>query len=449
MFQSLSDKLTNVLKNLGRQGALTEADVTAALREIRIALLEADVALPVVKTFIEKVKEKAIGQKVIESISPAQLVTKIVYDELVEVLGSEATALNLATTPPAVIMMVGLQGSGKTTSSAKLAKYLKDKLKKKVLLASLDIYRPAAQEQLEVLSHTINGHSLPIVKGQKPLEIADRALKAAKLEGYDVLILDTAGRLHIDEPLMEELNQIKNLTHPIETLLVVDAMTGQDALNVGKTFHDRLNLTGIILTRLDGDARGGVALSMRHVTGCPLKFMGVGEKVEALEVFHPDRVAGRILDQGDVVSLVEKAIETIDKEESERLNRKIEKGSFDLSDMAAQLQQMMKMGGFSGLLSFLPGMGQLKDKLPAKGVDDRLIKKQIAIIQSMTPRERRFYKILNASRKRRIAIGAGTTVQEVNRLLKQFEGTLLMMKRVQKMGKKGFLQNGLKSLFNQ
>ncbi|MEI8320658.1 MAG: signal recognition particle protein [Alphaproteobacteria bacterium] len=448
MFQSLSEKLTNVLKGLGRQGALTEQDVTTALREIRIALLEADVALPVVKNFIEKVKEKAIGQKVVESVSPAHLVTKIVHDELVEVLGSETTELNLATTPPAIIMMVGLQGSGKTTSSAKLAKYIKDKLKKKVLMASLDVYRPAAQEQLEVLAHTIDGHSLPIIKGQGPLDIAERALKAARLEAYDVLILDTAGRLHIDEALMDELVQVKRHVKPIETLLVVDAMTGQDAANIGKAFQDQLSLTGIILTRLDGDARGGAALSIRQVTGCSIKFMGVGEKVDALEVFHPDRVAGRILDQGDIVSLVEKAIETIDKDESERLNRKIEKGSFDLNDMAAQLQQMMKMGGMSGFLNMLPGMGGLKEKMASQQVDDRILKKQIAIIQSMTPKERRFYKVLNGSRRRRIALGSGTTVQEVNRLLKQFEGTLQMMKRVQKMSKKGFLQSGLKNLFN-
>lgn len=448
MFQSLSEKLISTLKNLGRHGALTEEDVSTALREIRIGLLEADVALPVVKNFIQKVKEKATGQKIVESVSPAQLVTKIVHDELIDMLGAETASLNLAVTPPAVIMMVGLQGSGKTTSSAKLAKYLKEKLKKKVLLASLDIYRPAAQEQLSILAQSIGVDCLPIIEGQQPVKIAERAYNAAKLGAHDVLILDTAGRLHIDDVLMQELKDVKALTHPVETFLAVDAMTGQDAAHVGQTFNERLSLTGIIITRLDGDARGGAALSMRETTHCPIKFAGTGEKLDAFEVFHPDRIAGRILDQGDVVSLVEKAIETIDKEESERLNKKIEKGSFDLNDMASQLRQMIKMGGFSGILGMLPGMGQLKEKLSSNTVDDGLIKKQIAIIQSMTPKERRFYKILNASRKRRVAAGSGTTVQEVNRLLKQFEGTLHVMKRVQKMGKKGFLSQSLKGIFN-
>jgi signal recognition particle subunit SRP54 len=447
MFQSLSDRFTKIFSGLQRHGKLTEADVTAALREVRVALLEADVALPVVKDFVEKIREKALGQEVLSSITPTQMVVKIVHDQLVDALGSDTTEINLAVTPPAVILMAGLQGSGKTTTTAKLAKYLHDKKHKKVLVASLDVYRPAAQEQLKILADAIGVASLPIVVGEKPEEITKRALKAAKLESFDVLILDTAGRLHVDEPLMEELKVISKLANPIETLLVVDAMTGQDAVNVAKSFKETIPLTGVILSRLDGDARGGAALSMRHVTGCPIKFIGIGEKPDQLEVFHPNRIAGRILDQGDVVSLVEKAMETIDKTEVDRLNSRIEKGSFDLEDMATQLRQMLKMGGVAGLMKMLPGMGQLKDKLPQGGVDDRAIKRQIAIIQSMTPRERRYWKLLNASRRKRIAAGSGTSVQDINRLLKQFEGMSKMMKQMSSLNKRGLLKDGIKSLF--
>jgi signal recognition particle subunit SRP54 len=447
MFQSLSDRFTKIFSGLQRHGKLTEADVTAALREVRIALLEADVALPVVKDFVEKIREKALGQEVLSSITPTQMVVKIVHDQLVEALGSDATEINLAVSPPAIILVAGLQGSGKTTTTGKLAKYLHEKRHKKVLVASLDVYRPAAQDQLKILADTIGVASLPIVSGEKPEEITKRALKSAKLESFDVLILDTAGRLHVDEPLMEELKAVSKLSNPIETLLVVDAMTGQDAVNVAKSFKEAIPLTGLILSRLDGDARGGAALSMRHIAGCPIKFIGVGEKPDQLEVFHPNRIAGRILDQGDVLSLVEKAMETIDKTEVDRLNSRIEKGSFDLEDMLTQLRQMLKMGGVAGLMKMLPGMGQLKDKLPQGGADDRAIKRQIAIIQSMTPRERRYWKLLNASRRKRIAAGSGTSVQDINRLLKQFEGMSKMMKQMSSLNKRGLLKDGIKSLF--
>lgn len=446
MFESLSQRITSALKALTQKGILTEQDVTAALREIRIALLEADVALPAVKSFIELVRTKALGKEVIETIAPGQLVTKIVYDELVTLLGKETVPLNLNARAPAVILMLGLQGSGKTTSSVKLARYIQEKLRKTAWVASLDVYRPAAQEQLEIFAKESNVSSVPILPQEKPLEILARALEVTARQGADVLILDTAGRLHIDEPLMDELVAIKDKAQPIETLLVLDAMTGQDAAEIGLVFQKKMTLTGVVLTRLDGDARGGAALSIRHVTHAPIKFMGVGEKVGCLEPFHPERIAQRILDKGDVVSLVEKAIETIDKQDAERLNKRIESGSFDLNDMAMQIHQMVKMGGMSGILTMLPGMGSLKEKLSGH-VNDNTLKRQIAIIRSMTSFERKSHKVLNASRKRRIAIGSGTTVQEVNRLLKQFEGTLGMMKKVKKMGKRNFLTNGLNGLF--
>lgn len=448
MFQNLADRLSKIFQNLNRHGVLTEQDVGNALREIRIALLEADVALPVVKDFIEKVRVKAIGQNVVQNVMPGQMVVKIVHDELSAMLGGTTVDLNLATTPPAVIMLVGLQGSGKTTSTAKLARYVKEKLRKKVLVASLDVYRPAAQEQLAILARLVDVACLDSVPEEKPEAITKRALKEGRLLGVDVILLDTAGRLHIDTVLMGELVQVTRLASPIETLLVVDAMTGQDALNVAQAFHEQLNLTGVVLTRLDGDSRGGVALSMKHVTGCPIKFVGVGEKADQLEVFHPDRMAGRILDQGDVVGLVEKAMDSLDKQEVDALHRKIEKGSFDLNDMASQLKQMQKMGGIAGFIKMLPGMRQLENKLSQTGVDDRVIKRQIAIIQSMTPRERRYHQLLNASRKKRVAAGSGVTVQDVNRLLKQFEGASKMMRRMTKMGKKGLLRNGMQGLFS-
>lgn len=449
MFQNLGDRLRQVFSSLTSKGALKEADVLLALREIRVALLEADVALPVVKSFVESLQAKATGQAVLESITPGQMVIKIVHDELVALLGSDAASLNLSTTPPAVILMAGLQGSGKTTSTAKLAKWIETKLRKKVMMASLDTYRPAAQEQLKQLGERIAIATLPIIEKEKPLEITKRALKEARLGGYDVLLLDTAGRLHIDEDLMAEIKAIHKESNPIETLLVADAMTGQDAVTVAQSFKDHLPLTGIVLTRLDGDARGGAALSIRQVTGCPIKFVGLGEKVEAFDIFHPDRMADRILDKGDIVSLVEKAAETLDREEAEKLNRKLQKGTFDLSDMASQLQQMLKMGGISELMGLLPGIGSLKDKLPNAKESDKTIRRQIAIVRSMTPKERRYYKLLNASRKKRVAFGAGATVQEVNVLLKQYEGALKMMKKVNKLGKKGLLRQGLGGLFSR
>ncbi len=447
MFENLSDRLGKIFSTLTGKGFLKEEDVTLALREIRVALLEADVALPVVKSLTESIKEKAIGQAVLQSVTPGQMVVKIVHDELIKILGEEVSSLHLATTPPAVLVMVGLQGSGKTTSTAKLAKWIVTKYRKKVLMASLDTYRPAAQEQLKMLGERIGIATLPIVQEEKPLKITQRALKTAKLEGYDVLLLDTAGRLHVDEGLMDEVKAIHALAKPVETLLVADSMTGQDALTVAKSFSEQLALTGIILTRIDGDARGGAALSMRHVTGCPIKFVGLGEKIDQFDTFHPDRIAGRILGMGDVVSLVEKAAETLDKNEAEKLNKKLAKGTFDLNDMASQLRQMMKMGGMAQLMGMMPGLGSVKDKLPNAGESDKVIKRQIAIVGSMTPKERRYHTLLNASRKRRVAEGAGVTVQEVNQLLKQYEGAMKMMKRMNKLDKKGLLRQGLGNFF--
>lgn len=448
MFQTLSDRLGKIFSGLTGKGALKETDVVSALREIRVALLEADVALPVVKSFIESIQEKAIGQAVLESITPGQMVVKIVHDALVELLGGQSTGLALETPPPAIVMMVGLQGSGKTTSTAKLAQWLFKKHRKKVLMASLDIYRPAAQEQLKQLGERTGIATLPIVAEEKPLAIATRAIKDGKLGGYDVIILDTAGRLHVDETLMEEIVTLQSKVNPVETLFVADAMTGQDAVVVAKAFKNHLPLTGIILTRLDGDARGGAALSMRSVTGAPLKFVGTGEKLDEFELFYPERMAGRILNMGDIVSLVEKAAETLDKKEAETLNKKLQKGTFDLNDMASQLRQMLKMGGMSQMMGLLPGLGAMKEKLPDAKVADRSIRRQIAIVSSMTPKERRYYKLLNASRKKRVALGAGVTVQEINQLLKQYEGAMKMMKKVNKLGKKGLLRQGLGGLFS-
>jgi len=440
MFESLGNRLGDVFDRLKKRGALTEDDVSAALREVRIALLEADVALPVVKEFTKSVKEKAIGQEVVRSITPGQMVVKIVHDHLVETLGGQAEPLNLNAEPPVVILMVGLQGSGKTTSTGKIALRLKEKDKKKVLMASLDVYRPAAQDQLRVLGEQIDIATLPIVAKQKPLDIAKRALKVGRTEGYDVVMLDTAGRLSIDDALMMEVAAVRDVAKPTETLLVADAMTGQDAVTTATNFHERVGVTGIVLTRVDGDARGGAALSMRAVTGQPVKLIGVGEKMEAMEPFHPDRIAGRILGMGDVVSLVEKAAETIDKEEAEKLAKKMQKGSFDLDDMAAQLSQMRKMGGMGGLMGLLPGIGKMKKQLSEANLDDKMIKRQEAIISSMTKAERKNIKLLNASQRRRIAVGSGTTVQDVNRLLKQFQQMQSMMKKVGKMNKKDLMR---------
>ncbi len=451
MFESLSNRLSGVFDRLRRRGALSEAEVEAALREIRVALLEADVALPVVKSFVDGVKAKAVGQEVIRSVTPAQMVVKIVHDHLVQTLSGGDTAgaeggVNLNAPAPVVVMMVGLQGSGKTTTTAKLARLLKERQRKKVMMASLDVQRPAAQEQLAVLGRQVSVDTLPFVAGERPVAIAKRAHEAARLQGYDVLMLDTAGRLHIDEALMAEAAAVRDVTHPTETLLVADALTGQDAVNVAKSFAERVGITGIILTRVDGDARGGAALSMRAITGRPIKFVGVGEKLDALEAFQPDRIAGRILGMGDIVGLVEKAAETVEQEEAEKLAAKIQKGSFDLDDLASQLKQLRKMGGMSSLIGMLPGIGKIKKQIDEANIDEKLLKRQEAIISSMTAKERRNPKVLNGSRRRRIAAGSGTTVPEVNRLLKQYQDMSDMMRKAQKLGKKGLMRHGLPGL---
>jgi signal recognition particle subunit SRP54 len=428
MFQSLSDRLSGVFDKLTRRGALTDSDVAEAMREVRRALIEADVALDVVKDFIEKVKAKAVGQEVVRSITPGQMVVKIVNDELVAMLGSEAEPIDLNAAPPVAIMLVGLQGSGKTTTTAKIAKRLTDRERKKVMMASLDTRRPAAQEQLRVLGEQTGIDTLPIIAGQTPQQIAGRALQAAKLGGYDVVMLDTAGRIHIDEALMTETEEIRDIAHPHETLLVADSLTGQDAVNVAKTFDKRIGISGIVLTRADGDARGGAALSMRAVTGKPIKLLGVGEKWDALEDFHPTRVASRILGMGDVVSLVEKAAQTIDVEKAQKIAQKMKKGTFDLDDMAEQLKQMQRIGGMSGVLGMMPGMGKIKSQIADANLDDSILKHQHAIITSMTPHERRNPKVLDAKRKRRIAGGSGTKVEEVNKLIKMHRQMADMMK---------------------
>jgi signal recognition particle subunit SRP54 len=433
MFDSLGDKLGKVFGKLRGKGGLSESDVADAMREIRVALLEADVALPVVKDFIENVKQKAIGHDVIKSVTPGQQVVKIVHDALVEMLGGETQELNFAS-PPCAYLMVGLQGSGKTTTTAKIAKFLTEKQRKKILMASLDVYRPAAQEQLAQLGTQTGVATLPIVAGQKPLEIARRAMDTARKEGFDVVILDTAGRLTIDEEMMAEVEAIQKAMNPVETLLVADAMTGQDAVNTAKIFNERVPVTGIVLTRVDGDARGGAALSMKAVTGKPIKLIGVGEKWDALEPFHPDRIAGRILGMGDVVSLVEKAVETIDRDEAEKMALKFQKGEFDFNDLLSQMNQMKKMGGVGGLVKMLPGLGQMASQLEKANISDDATKKQEAIIRSMTLEERSRPVVLNASRKRRIAAGSGTTVQDINKLYKQLQDMQTVMKRMKKMG---------------
>lgn len=446
MFDSLTGRLSDVFDRLRKRGALSEADVDAALRDVRVALLEADVALSVVRDFIAKAKADAIGENVLRSVTPGQMVIKVVNDALIEMLGGEAEELNMMAVPPVGIMLVGLQGSGKTTTAAKIGLRLQTRDRKKVMMASLDTQRPAAQEQLKILGEQAEVATLPVIPGQGPVDIAKRALEAARLGGYDVVLYDTAGRLSIDEALMGEMSQIRTAVDPHETLLVADAMTGQDAVNVAERFHETAGLTGIVLTRVDGDGRGGAALSMRAVTGCPIKLIGVGEKLDELEEFHPERIANRILGMGDVVSLVEKAAETIDQEEAEALAKKIQKGQFDLEDMSKQLQQMRKMGGLSGLMDMLPGAGKMKDQMAKANIDERMIGQQEAIISSMTKKERSRPKLIHASRKRRIAAGSGTTVQDVNKLLKQFQTMSKVMKRMSKMGKKGMMRQGLQGL---
>ena len=438
MFDSLSDRLGSVFERLRGRGALTEADVRAAMREVRVALLEADVALPVARDFVDKVTERAVGQEVIRSVTPGQMVVKIVHDALVETLGSETAELNLDVNPPAVIMMVGLQGSGKTTTTAKLAKRLSERDRKRVLMASLDVARPAAQEQLAVLGRQTNVDTLPIVAGQQPVDIAKRAIQAAKLQAYDIVLLDTAGRLHVDDALMGEMKAVAQASNPTETLLVVDSLTGQDAVNVAKGFAAEVDLTGVVLTRMDGDARGGAALSMRAVTGKPIKFAGVGEALDKLEAFHPDRVAGRILGMGDVVSLVERAAETIEMEDAEKLAAKMAKGKFDLDDLWSQLKQMQRMGGLGALAGMMPGLKGMKGAMD-KAQDSKALVHMEAMLSSMTAKERAKPELVNAKRKIRIAKGSGTTVQEVNKLLKMHQEMSTVMKRLKKMGGLGKL----------
>jgi signal recognition particle subunit SRP54 len=445
MFESLSQRLSAVFDKLTGRGALSEADVTEALREVRVALLEADVALPVVKDFVARVKERAVGQDVVKSVSPGQMVVKIVHDELIATLGTEGVELNLNAVPPAVILMVGLQGSGKTTTSGKLAVRLK-KDRKKVLLASLDVYRPAAQQQLEILARQADVGSLPIIMGEMPVAITKRALDVGRKEGYDVVILDTAGRLHIDQELMAEVAAVRDVAKPVETLLVTDAMIGQDAVTLAREFNEKVGVTGIVLTRVDGDSRGGAALSMRAVTGRPIKFLGMGEKLEALEVFHPDRIAGRILGMGDVVSLVEKAMETVDQEEAEKLAKRIEKGKFDLNDMLSQFKQVEKMGDLKGILGMMPGIGKMAAQLKDAKIDNKMVGRQKAIILSMTAAERKNPDLIKASRKKRIAAGAGVSIQDVNKLLKQHQQMADVMKKVGKLGQKGLMRHGLGGL---
>jgi signal recognition particle subunit SRP54 len=428
MFDSLSERLNGILDRLTRRGALSEADVEAALGEVRRALLEADVALDVARSFTEQVKERAVGVAVIKSVTPGQMVVKIVHDQLIETLGASAQPIDLNAPAPIVIMMVGLQGSGKTTTTAKLAKRLAETAKRKVLMASLDTHRPAAMEQLAVLGRQVGIDTLPVVEGQTPVQIAARGKQAARLGGYDVVLLDTAGRLTLDEALMNEAAEVRRAASPHEVLLVADALTGQDAVNLARAFNERLDLSGIVLTRIDGDGRGGAALSMRAVTGKPIKLIGTGEKLEALEEFHPARIADRILGMGDIVSLVEKAATTIDAEKAARVAEKMRKGAFDLGDLREQLVQMQHMGGMAGLMSMLPGMAKIKSQLAERNLDEKVLKRQMAIIDSMTPQERRNPDVLKASRKRRIAAGSGTKPEDINKLLKMHRTMADVMK---------------------
>ena len=436
MFENLSQRLSGVFEKLTKQGALSEDNVKTALREVRVALLEADVSLNVVRDFVKAVQDKATGQEVTKSVTPGQQVIKIVHDELVHVLAGDNSE-------------PGQLGSGKTTTSAKLAKRLKEKNGKRVLMASLDVNRPAAMEQLAILGMQVGVDTLPIVNGQKPIEIAKRAKQQATLGGYDVYILDTAGRLHIDELLMNEVQTVRDVSTPRETILVVDGLTGQDAVNVAEEFNGKIGISGVVLTRMDGDGRGGAALSMRAVTGKPIKFVGLGEKMEALEEFHPDRVAGRILGMGDIVSLVEKAQDTIETEQQERMLKRFQKGQFSMNDLRTQLEQMMKMGGMEGVMGMMPGMGKMAKKVEEAGFDDKMIKRQVALIQSMTKRERAVPQILQASRKKRIAAGAGQEVSELNKLIKMHRQMADLMKKMGKMGKGGMLKQAMRGMFGK
>jgi signal recognition particle subunit SRP54 len=434
MFESLSDRLGKIFEGLTGRGALNAADVDAALREVRRALLEADVSLEVVKAFVEQVRERAVGDSVIRSVTPGQQVIKIVHDELVKVLGETAVPIDFSTTPPMTVLMVGLQGAGKTTLSAKLAKRMTERQGKKVLMASLDDRRPAAKEQLRVLGEQIGVATLPIIANEKPVDTAKRAQREGKLGGYDVLILDTAGRTHIDDELMAETEAVKAATNPHEILLVADALTGQDAVNLARAFDQRIDITGIVLTRVDGDGRGGAALSMRAATGKPIKLLGTGEKVDALEEFSPSRVADRILGMGDIVGLVEKAAQNVTAEDAAKMAKRLRKGSFDLDDLRGQLLQMKKMGGMGALMGMMPGMGQIKKAMAGANLDDKVFDRQIAVINSMTKAERADPDVLNAKRRIRIAKGSGTRVEDVNKVVKQHRQMADMMKKVGKGG---------------
>ena len=446
MFENLSNRLQDVFSSLKKTGSIDETALDSAMRDIRRALLEADVSLEVVKKFILEVKQKALGQEIIQSISPSQMIIKLVNDELINILGNDTATINIEGKKPASLMLVGLQGSGKTTSIAKLAKFIKSKYNKNILLVSLDVNRPAAFEQLQKLAYDIDIEILPKVENQSPENIAKRAIAAAEINDIDLILFDTAGRTSIDDNLMQELKELESILEPIETLLILDSMTGQDAINVAKNFSDKIKLTGSILTRVDGDARGGAALSLKMTTGCPIKFIGNGEKIDDIEIFHPDRIANRILDMGDVVTLVEKAAENIDHQEAEKMAERLQQGEFDLNDLLSQINQMKKMGGISSMLKFIPGMKNLGDK--ANTVSDDAIKKQEAIILSMTKLERRKPKMINSSRKQRIAKGSGTVVSEVNRILKQHRKMADMMKRVSKKGMSGLQDLGLPQDFN-
>ena len=450
MFENLSDRLGGVFDRLTKQGALSEEDVTAAMREVRVALLEADVSLPVARSFVKSITAKATGSAVTKSVTPGQQVVKIVHDELVAVLtGAEDPGKLKIDNAPAPILMVGLQGGGKTTTTGKLAKRLKERENKRVLMASLDVYRPAAMHQLEVLGGQIGVDVLPIVEGQKPVDIAKRAKQQATMGGYDVYLLDTAGRLQIDEVLMQEVEDVSNAVNPRETLLVVDGLTGQVAVEVAEEFDAKVGISGVVLTRMDGDGRGGAALSMRAVTGKPIRFVGVGEKLDALETFEPDRIAGRILGMGDIVALVEKAQETIEAEQAEKMMRRMAKGQFSMNDLKSQFEQMIKMGGMENVMGMLPGMGKAAKGLTAAGLDDKMLRRHIALINSMTKHERRNPQILQASRKKRIAAGAGMEVADLNKLLKMHRQMADMMKKLGKMGKGGMLKNAMKSMFGK
>ncbi|MEL7213064.1 MAG: signal recognition particle protein [Pseudomonadota bacterium] len=450
MFENLSERLSGVFDRLTKQGALSEDDVKTALREVRVALLEADVSLPVARDFVKAVQEKATGQAVTKSVTPGQQVVKIVHDALVDTLTGEGEPGELKIdNPPAPILMVGLQGSGKTTTTAKLAKRLKDRENKRVLMASLDTNRPAAMEQLAILGTQIGVDTLPIVKGEDPVSIAKRAKQQATMGGYDVYMLDTAGRLHIDQELIAQAAAVRDVANPRETLLVVDGLTGQDAVNVAEEFDDKIGVSGVVLTRMDGDGRGGAALSMRAVTGKPIKYVGLGEKMDAIEEFHPERIAGRILGMGDIVSLVEKAQETIEAEQAERMMKRFQKGQFNMNDLKGQLEQMMKMGGMEGIMGMMPGMGKMAKQMESAGFDDSILRRQIALINSMTKKERANPQLLQASRKKRIAKGAGLEVSELNKLMKMHRQMSDMMKKMGKMGKKGMLKGAMGQMFGK